>query len=308
MNYSLIDIGSNSIRLTVYELNGTAFKPLFHSKIMAGLAGYVEKDKLSKDSIKVAKEALLEFKRTLEALHMEQVSVFATASLRNIENTKKVVRILNETTGFSIKIIDEQDEALLSYQGAKLGLPEITGGALIDVGGASTEIISFADNTPLNITSYPLGSLNLYKKCVRKILPGEATIQEISKTIDHVLEHHADFSFQPSTPLVCVGGTARALLKIARKVYDLPDTCNTLSKKQMEELFQLLSNNIRLILRMAPDRIHTLVPGLCIIMRILHLYHSEKIVISSYGIREGFLCKEIIPSNTTTTSSLKTEK
>ena len=311
MNYSLIDIGSNSIRLTVYEIDGSIFKPLFHSKIMAGLAGYVENEKLSAEGIQVAKSALLEFRNIMRSLSVEEVSVFATASLRNIRNTDKVVKLLNKKTGFNIEVIAAEDEALLSYHGSKLELPEITDGAFIDVGGASTEIISFSDNTPTEVASYRLGSLNLYKKNVRKIIPTAKELSTISNFIMSELQKNTAFSFTPHSPLICVGGTGRAVMKIARKLYFLPDECNTLTSSQVEELFTLLTSNrkrpTRLILRMCPDRIHTIIPGLSIMVNIIHLYHAEEIIISNYGIREGYLCRKIIQSNTTTTSLHKTE-
>ena len=309
MNYSLIDIGSNSIRLTVYEINGTEFKPLFHSKIMAGLAGYVENGKLSHDGIDAAKSALLELKQTLTSLSINDISVFATASLRNITNTKKVVKKLTEATGYEIEIINNKEEALLSFYGAKLELPQFSEGAFTDIGGASTEIISFENKKPSHIISYKMGSLNLYKKCVKKILPGEDGLKSISNTITKELIR-SDFPFTPHSPLICVGGTARAVMKIGRKLFHLPETSNKLSSAQVDEIYHLLSTNkkksSRLILRLAPDRIHTIVPGLSILVHIMHLYHSKEIIVSNYGIREGFLCKKIIQSNKTITSSLKT--
>lgn len=311
MNYSLIDIGSNSIRLTVYDINGTDFKSLFHSKIMAGLAGYVENQILSEEGIDAAKSALLEFQKILEALSVKHRSVFATASLRNIANTKDVVNILSNTTGFHIDIIDGKEEALLSYAGAKLEFPEISEGAFADIGGASTEIISFVNNVPTHISSLRLGSLNLYKKYEGKIFPGKQSLKRIHKTINHELKKVSDFSPSAHAPFICVGGTARAIMKIARNFYHLPANCNTLTLQQADDIFLLLTTDkskaVRLILRTSPDRIHTIVPGFSILISLLHLYHSDKIIVSNYGIREGFLCKKIIQSNKITTPLLKTE-
>ena len=311
MNYSLIDIGSNSIRLTVYEINGTSFKPLFHSKIMAGLAGYVEKEKLSKDGIEAAASALLKFKNILQSLSVENVSAFATASLRNIKNTEKVVKKLKNATGFDIEIIEGNEEALLSYYGAKLELNTFTEGAFTDIGGASTEIISFSNDTPIYTASYRIGSLNLFKKYVKNVIPDKKSLAQISDAIAMEFDKKSDFPFDPRSPLICVGGTARTLMKIARKFYDLPEECNALTRTQVDHVFALLTSNTkagtRLILRTSPDRIHTINPGLSILSHILHLYDSEKIIVSNYGIREGFLWKKIIQSDKAITSLPKTE-
>ena len=79
MKYALIDMGSNSIRLTVYDVDQTAFKILFREKIMAGLAGYVEHGRLSGDGIECACQSLREFRQTLDLLQIGNLAVFATA-------------------------------------------------------------------------------------------------------------------------------------------------------------------------------------------------------------------------------------
>ena len=84
MKQAVIDIGSNSIRLTLYETEGQSFKILFREKIMAGLAGYVEDGKLSAEGIECACAGLLTFRKILQTLQIENVRIFATASLRNV--------------------------------------------------------------------------------------------------------------------------------------------------------------------------------------------------------------------------------
>ena len=84
MKQAIIDIGSNSIRLTLYETEGQSFKVLFREKIMAGLAGYVEDGKLSAEGIECACAGLLTFRKILQTLQIENTRIFATASLRNV--------------------------------------------------------------------------------------------------------------------------------------------------------------------------------------------------------------------------------
>ena len=79
MKQAIIDIGSNSIRLTLYETEGQNFKILFREKIMAGLAGYVEDGKLSVEGIECACAGLLTFRGILQTLAIDHISVFATA-------------------------------------------------------------------------------------------------------------------------------------------------------------------------------------------------------------------------------------
>ena len=120
MKQAIIDIGSNSMRLTVYEIVGEKFKILFREKSMAGLAGYVEEGRLSPEGIARACSGLLEFRERLAALDILNVAVFATASLRNIFNTAEAVWAIQTATGFSVEVLSGTEEALLGYYGAEL--------------------------------------------------------------------------------------------------------------------------------------------------------------------------------------------
>ena len=306
MKHAVIDIGSNSIRLTVYEISGTQFKSLFRTKEMAGLAGYVEAGKLTQEGISAAAAALTEFKGILSSLSIDRVSVFATASLRNVFNTAEAVSSLKEATGFDIEVISAEDEAAMSYRGAMMDL-HIQDGAFIDIGGASTEIISFENRQPVHSGSCRVGSLSLYKRCVGKILPGQKSVIRMSRVLDEELAQAGSFPFDSRSPLVCVGGTARTVLRLAKKLYELPEGCRTVTAEQVDSMLKLFLHNdkkaCRLILRTEPDRIHTFLPGLFLLQRILHLFDSKEIIVSKYGVREGFLCTKVIQSQTVTTPS-----
>ena len=129
--------------------------------------------------------------------------------------------------------------------------------------------------------------------------------------IDDELEKAIPFKFDHRSPLVCVGGTARTVLKIAQSMYHLPEGCRTVSAKQVHEILDFMLSGKRkatkLILRTAPDRIHTIVPGTLILCRMLCLFKSNEIVVSKYGVREGYLCQKVIQPQSTGTCTPKTE-
>lgn len=167
MKQAIIDIGSNSIRLTLYETENQSFRILFREKIMAGLAGYVENGKLSAEGIECACAGLLTFRSILQTLEIGRVSVFATASLRNISNTEQALSVIRAATGYPVEVVSGEDEALFGYAGAMRELRP-TSGAFLDIGGASTEIVTFDEGKPDDFASFPIGSLSLYRRCVKK--------------------------------------------------------------------------------------------------------------------------------------------
>ncbi len=300
MKQAVIDIGSNSMRLTLYEISDDGFKILFREKIMAGLAGYVESNVLTSDGIKCACDGLLEFKHTLKALKIENVFVFATASLRNIANTDEAVNEIKEQTDFDVEVISGAVEATLGYYGALQEL-SISDGILIDIGGASTELVTFKDNEILTSHSFSVGSLSLYKKCVKNILPGKDSMKKIKTMIKKTIQ--LDKSYEKETPntFIAVGGTARGILKLAQKYYGLDSSCHIITAQQLRGLSVLLcrkeQDRINLILRLEPERIHTLVPGYMILQYIFEYFDADEMIVSDYGVREGYLCQKLLPKN-----------
>ncbi len=303
MKQAVIDIGSNSVRLTLYRIDGQSFKIIFREKIMAGLAGYVENGALSPEGIKCACDALFEFRQTLETLNICKAAVFATASLRNISNSKAAIAEIEAATGFSVEVISGEEEARLGYTGAIREL-HISDGAFVDVGGASTEVVIFENGEAQSSVSFGVGSLSLYRRCVKNILPGDGSLKRIKAVLKADIDDKKILPQEKHSPLICVGGTARAVLKLAVKYFKLPESCRSITAPQLEQLSDLLCKGDRravdLILRTEADRIHTIVPGLMILRHIFTHFNANELIVSKYGVREGYLCQKILKDSIVT--------
>ena len=94
-----------------------------------------------------------------------------------------------------------------------------------------------------------------------------------------------------------VGGSARAALKLSRTVFQLPQTCRSVTADQLDEVFALLRSDQRtatdLILKAAHERLHTLIPGLMILRHVVKTCQVNEVIVSRYGVREGYLCQKI---------------
>ncbi len=322
MKNALIDIGSNSIRLTLYETSGDSFKVLFREKVMAGLAGYVEGGRLSDEGVERACSGLLTFRSILQTLEIDRISVFATASLRNVSNTAEALARIEAETGYSVDVISGKDEALLGYAGAMREL-RLTSGAFVDVGGASTELVEFDGGAPGLSVSLPVGSLSLYRRCVKKILPGDGSLRRLRQAIEEAFDASA-LDLEPRQVLVGVGGTARATLKLARHYYGdaaidpepaasavapaagassldpAAGEVSGITAAQLDGLVEFLCSGEKdaadLILRHEADRVHTIVPGMLVLQHAFHLFRARRLVVSKYGVREGYLCQRVLSS------------
>ena len=301
MLYGIIDVGSNTIRLNIYSYNDQKVQSLLHKKTMAGLAGYVTDGYLSENGIKIACHALNDYKNILLNFNINNICAFATASLRNIINTDEVVRNIFEKTGLSIDVIPGEEEAKLGYHGAAVH-SSIDTGLFIDIGGGSTELVSFENRQITRAVSLPIGSLSMYSKHVKKLFPKKAEIEEIRQTVLQELHKLGKNHHQKYKSICGVGGTIRA----AKKLHDnlFPEQSDQpLQAEHIQTLLHYLhkadKKMLRRVLQTIPDRIHTIVPGLIILHLIAEHYGSQTITVSPFGVREGYLYTKVIKEGCT---------
>ncbi len=296
MKCAIIDMGSNSIRMTVYKVTKYSFQILFKKKIMAGLASYVFKGKMSKEGADCAIATLESLLHTLKLLDINKVDVLATASLRNISNTKKVVDRIYKATGVKVNVLSGEEEAALGFSGALCDV-KAEAGLFLDIGGASIEMTAF-DGEKIGICdSIPIGSLRLYRDCVAGILPDKQTLRIISDIVEDKFAESVLSEIPPTEELVCIGGTARAVFRINNKLHKRPEEYNTMPRKEFDKLCSILSKcnqkSVDLILRYAPERTHTMLPGLMIMEHVVEHYNVQNITVSQFGLREGYLQEKI---------------
>lgn len=297
IKYAIVDLGSNTIRLSVYHILPEGnYELLFSKKEMAGLVNYISDGVLSKAGIRRACAVLTAFRQLLNHFEIGQMHVFATASLRNIRNTEEAVRTIRQETGVEVEVLPGDLEAELGYYGALQTL-ELRDGAMFDIGGGSTEIVEVRDGKILRAQSLPIGSLNLFKNHVSRIWPKGKELAAMEKQVRQTLSG-ANLPAEKS-PCVCgVGGTARAALKLANAWFDRPEEERRLSPRELHRLVKGLEKRDgkarQMVLNLCPDRIHTILPGILLMDAVCQALCSEELYISPTGVREGYLSHKIL--------------
>lgn len=157
MIHGVVDLGSNTVRLSIYQCEEGSARLLMNRKVTAGLADYVEGGTMTPQGIQTASQILMEYQDLMKNLGFDQPHVFATASLRNISNTEDAVAQLQRDTGLSVDVLSGAEEARLSYLGA-VSPTGPNSGLLIDLGGGSTELVHYREGQILSSCSLPLGS------------------------------------------------------------------------------------------------------------------------------------------------------
>ncbi|SHO50796.1 Ppx/GppA phosphatase family protein [Anaerocolumna xylanovorans] len=301
MLHAIVDLGSNTMRLCIYEKNDNGLKSIYEKKTMAGLVNYIKNERLSTAGINRTCAILEEYKLYTAnfGISEKELNVFATASLRNIVNTKEVIDKIKEATGLTVELLSGEEEATLDFMGA-IKVFQGDSGILVDIGGGSTELVSFKDRQIQYATSMPVGSLNLYVNYVKKIIPKEDE-RELIK--EHVTEALKSLELKKETLLcICgVGGTMRAAAKLSNQIFGYSKENITVKTSDIKEILHMIHNSkkqtIAPVLQVIPDRIHTIIPGLIAVDTIADFYEAEQIVVSKYGVREGYLYERITKEN-----------
>lgn len=293
--HGIIDIGSNTMRLSCYHLIDGEIKYVFHKKRMIGLASYVNQEgRLSRNGVERAIGVLEDFKLIISSLNMKNLHVIATASFRNVTNTAEIVKKIKERTDFDVEVISGEQEAISDFVGATYG-KEVEDGMLMDIGGGSTEMVFNNGKEIKKAMSLPVGSLNMYSRNVIGIIPTKDEMKKIKKFLEGMLEE-VEF-YEEAKVGIGVGGTNRALCKLYNDLFDMPVNNLKMEFIKLKEILRMFKNHpdegMSRVLRIATDRVHTIVPGLLILITIMKHYKCEQITISKWGLREGYLLSSI---------------
>lgn len=299
MLHAVIDIGSNTIRLCVYDcsLQGS-FSQILGRKVTAGLAGHTENGELTQKGIDAAIDALCGFQAVLSHLEVESVSVFATASLRNVTNSVAAAEAIWQGTGYPIDVLSGEEEARLDFLGVMLD-NQNPDGLVMDIGGGSCELVRFSQKKIEKAVSLPIGSLKLYRGFVRELFPTSQEAQSIRAEVMHCLEQEGVCTASCKTVLG-VGGTLRHVARLCAAMGE-----GRVDGFSVEAFHKVLSQlcadpkfALEQIISLVPERVHTLIPGMLLFDVVSDYYRCERVIISKYGVREGFLADRILKNFT----------
>lgn len=291
MRYAVVDTGSNTIRLGIYEYENGKLNIIYNKAVFANLAGYIINNSLTPNGIVVASEAIKLHQKTAEDYGCS-LNVFATAAIRNADNTEEICSEILRLTGEEVDVLSGGDEAVLSFIGAKEDFP-CESGVMADVGGGSCEIIPFSDKTPHNFFSVPWGSLKAFKSFVKGTLPTEDEINNIKTEITSHLEKNLKNTKKISN-LCIVGGGVNPSVSLSEKFLSEKN----ISVSGLEEIIDISIKRPdyaeEIIKKTTPERLETIIPGIAIYSAISEFLGSENIYISDRGIKEGYILNKLV--------------
>lgn len=302
--YGIIDFGSNTIRLCIYEVECTPRKPLqkkdvktlLNYKVMAGLASHIKEGAMTQQGIQKAIKTINAHLRRASHFSCKRIDIFATAVLRNCSNSREATAAIEEGIDSRITILSNEEEAHLGYIGACLDR-SLTNGTMVDIGGGSTELTHISDGLDLDKISIPQGSLSSFANYVQGLLPTLKECDSIAKNFRSLVSKE-EAGIYNATQLYGIGGAIRS----AAKVYG--DLCNDgnrleyLLPEHLDAILALYEKDpgafAHQALHTVPDRIHTFIPGCLIIRELFTLCKAERLDIIKFGLREGYLVERVL--------------
>ncbi|MCC7166884.1 MAG: Ppx/GppA family phosphatase [Rhodospirillales bacterium] len=294
--YALIDIGSNSIRLVVYDLAGRMPVPLFNEKILCALGESLgTTGRLHLPGIPMALAALGRFAELAKRMKAVRVDALATAAVRDAQDGPEFVDRVRRELGLKLRVLSGTEEAKLAAQGVLCARPKATG-LVADLGGGSLDLMALAKGRFGSSASLPLGVLRLIGQAGEDRDQAQDLINESLATLDWLPQSKGQ-------PLYAIGGSWRSLARIfiAQTGYPLQVIDQfSLRRSQAEALCDLVSRQSRRSLEkfgaVSRKRISALPVAALVLLRLLQKAKPDQLIFSVHGVREGQFFQRLGPA------------
>ena len=285
----VLDIGSNSIRLVVYDHAGRSPIPVFNEKALCGLGrGVSQTGMLQVEAMAAAACNIDRFALIAKAMRVRRLDVVATSAVRDAENGPSFVAELERRLGYPIRVIDGAEEARLAAYGVLSGFP-FADGVVGDLGGGSLELIDVVGKDLGAHVTMPVGPLR-----IGLIERGDR--RRYTTLVDKHLDKAAWLKGLKNRTLYVVGGAWRSIAKAHMAAVDHPIEVihgYTVSRKTMSEflskLARLSPKTIRSMPGVSRRRADSLPTAALVLQRVLARGQPRDLVFSAFGLRAGCL-------------------
>ena len=289
---AVIDVGSNSVRLVVYRLEGRSIWPLYNEKVLAGLGRDLSTTgKLSPDGVNQAMTALRRFRAVADPMPPRLICAVATAAVREAADGREFIQQIRRETGLDVRVLTGEEEARYSALGVVAGCAGASG-VVGDLGGASLELIGLDNGAPGPGISLPLGPFALGA-------PGPIDPARLAQVVEDRL---SDVTLRGET-FHAVGGAWRNLAIIHMKMSGYPLeiahqyqmtvsdalAASTFIARQSRGSLERMGGASR-------KRAETMPYAAAVLSALLMKLDAKRVVVSAFGLREGLLFDAMPPA------------
>lgn len=297
----IIDMGSNSIRFVVYEVNENAcFKEIQNLKVAARLSSYIDADgSMTEEGIVLIIDTMKQFEKAADVHTLTDTRAVATAAVRNAVNQEEIVQRINRNSRFTVEVLSDYQEAYYGYL-AVTNSTMLTEGITIDIGGGSTEITYFKDRELKQYHSFPFGAITLKKQFVEGDTPTEKEMKAIQAFIVHSYDS-LSWLQEHQVPVIGIGGTARNLALVHQETIGYP--LAGLHEYKMtyrdvkgirEDLWDMSNKKREKQDGLSKDRADIIVPAIVAIEELMAYAGKVDYIVSYRGLRDGIFYEYLL--------------
>lgn len=292
---AMIDIGSNSVRMMVYNAPTRVPIPVYTEKYLCGLGrGLAKTGQLNPAGAKEAAQVVARFLAMAKRMRVNRVEILATAAVRDASDGQDFAKQLERDNGTKVQVISGEREAELAAQGVLASFYQPRG-ITADLGGGSLEL-AYVNRDHIDFQStFELGVLRLVDQ-------SGGDIAEMERIISAHFKKAAWLKQVEVAKLYAIGGSFRTLAKLhmRKNKYPLPILHEyTIARASMGKLIgkikAMTPEEIARLPGVPAKRANTLVAGSLMLQRLLQITKAEEIVFSVSGIREGYLFDKLKP-------------
>lgn len=293
--FAAVDIGSNSVRLSVAELRRGRVVPLHYDREVTRLGAGVFRDgNLDPQAMAYTLKVLRRFHRTVQSFAVERIRVVATSALRDCQNAVVFTEWVKSTTGWNLEIISGLEEGRLIHLGVVANLRVLPAKLLlIDLGGGSCELTLSERGHIKEIVTLPLGAVRLTQEFIEHDPPAKAELKRLHDLIAEELEHIPVNILQSNVKVAfATSGTAAALsaaaqgLNLSRGVVSLPA-----AGKLAKRLAKLTHRQRSAIKGINPKRAEIVIAGATVYAQVMQACGLRSFRYSPLGLRDGILAQ-----------------
>ena len=303
----VLDIGSNSIRLVVYERHARWLTPLHNEKASAALGrGVAATGRIAEEGIARALRAIRRFALIAKLMEVGTVHILATSAVRDAANGAEFAAAVKKIMGAPVRVLSGAEEAHFAALGVVAGMPDFKG-VVGDLGGGSLEFSQVSDGTDSPGETYDLGAIRLQDD-------SEGLIEKSAAIARERLGQSAVLATQQNGVFCAIGGTWRALAKLhqTRTGYPLHMVQNyTIPVSEIIDLCERLVRSAQTkksltgMYSVGASRRDLLPFGAAVLWEVLKMGQFSSVVFSALGVREGFLYGLLDPSEQSVDPLLK---
>ncbi|WP_157289179.1 Ppx/GppA family phosphatase [Devosia marina] len=287
---AVLDIGSNSVRLVVYERHARALTPLYNEKSACALGrGIAQSKRLADANMDKALEAMKRFALVARMMRVGKVYILATSAVRDAANRDEFVSAVEAIMEAPVRVLSGQEEAHYAALGVVAGIPGFAG-VVGDLGGGSLELSDIANGHDTNGESFELGVIRLQDDADGS--PKKAATLVRERLADSILQGD-----QAGAQFAAIGGTWRSLAKLHQATCDYPLHMVQDYVVSADEMIRFCEEIVAAdALKGYPgassvsNSRRELVPfGAAVLAEILKAGKFSNVVFSALGVREGYL-------------------